>query len=399
MEQTRNCKIARWFLALLLLLACASCPRSDPRALKVGLIADLAGPMAPYGTWARNGMDIALSEINNPANQSAPLHVLRRDARSDPRRALAAAEELIDDGVQVLIVATTSSRVLAMAPLCQRRQVVLFSPTVSWASISSAGEFIFRNRTSAALESAAMGFYVAEKLGFRAVGLAVSDNEAGALYERAFRQAFEADGGRIVRTVRLKPSQTDCQTQAAELKGAPGLEAVFLASTAQESAWLIRHAADIGFRPQWLGFMNMSGFEQHEGFAPQNADAVRIAGNLLEGLLYASEAFDPVATPTAQAFARKYQERFGEPPSNYAANGYDAAQVVSRVLQAGNRSGPAIRDELLRGEYSGLTGPFSFDYNGDVRKPVLIKIKQFTGGKFRVVVPLLDYTAQMAALR
>lgn len=71
---------------------------------------------------------------------------------------------------------------------------------------------------------------------------------------------------------------------------------------------------------------------------------------------------------------------------------------VSLVLQAGNRSGPAIRDELLRGEYRGLTGRFSFDHNGDVRKPVLIKIKQFTGGKFLAVVPLLGYTAQIAAL-
>jgi branched-chain amino acid transport system substrate-binding protein len=357
--------------------------------------------MAPYGTWARNGVDIALSEINSPANQSASLHVLRRDARSDRRRALAAAEELISEGVQALIVATASNTVLAMAPLCQRRQVVLFSPTVSSASISSAGEFIFRNRTSSALESAAMGFYAAEKLGFRAVGLAVSDNEAGALYETAFRQAFEADGGRIVRTVRLKPGQADYQTQAAELKGAPGVEAVFIASAApaHESAQLIRHAADIGFRPQWLGAMNMSGFEQHEDFAqPQNADAIQIAGNLLEGLLYASETFNPAATPAAQAFARKYQERFGEPPSNYAANGYEAARVLSLVLQAGNKSGPAIRDELLRGEYRGLTGPFSFDHNGDVRKPVLIKIKQFSGGKFRVVVPLLDYTAQISAL-
>jgi branched-chain amino acid transport system substrate-binding protein len=398
-KQTRNWNIHPWVVALLL-LGCASCPRSDPRALKVGLIADLAGPMAPYGTWARNGVDIALSEINSPANQSASLRVLRRDARSDRRRALAAAEELISEGVQALIVATASGTVLHMGPLCQRRQVVLVSPTVSSASISSAGEFIFRNRTSSATESAAMGFYAAGTLGFRAVGLAVSDNEAGALHETAFRRAFEADGGRIVRTVRLKPGQTDYKAQAAELKGAPGLEAVFLASAApaHEIAWLIRHAADLGFLPQWLGVMNMSGFEQHQGFAQQNADAVRIAGNLLEGLLYASETFDPAATPAAQAFARKYQERFGEPPSNYAANGYDAAQVLSLVMQAGNRSGPAVRDELLLGEYLGLTGPFSFDHNGDVRKPVLIKIKQFTGGEFRVVVPLLDYTAQIAAL-
>jgi branched-chain amino acid transport system substrate-binding protein len=397
MEQIRNWKIAPWVLVLLL-LACASCPRSDPRALKVGLIVDLAGPMAPYGTWARNGVDIALSEINSPANQSASLHVLRRDARSDPRRALAAAEELISEGVQALIVASSSGTVMGMAPLCQRRQVVLFSPTVSSASISSAGEFIFRNRTSGARESAAMGFYAAGTLGFHAAGLAVSDDEEGALHETAFRQAFEANGGRIVRTVRLKPGQTDYQPQAAEFKGTPGLEAVFVASSSVGTAWFIRHAADMGFRPQWLGVMNMSAFEQRKGFAPQNADSVRIAGNLVEGLRYASEAFDPAATPAAQAFARQYQERFGEPPSNYAANGYDAAQVLSLVLRAGNRSGPAIRDELLRGEYSGLTGPFSFDHNGDVRKPVLIKIKQFTGGEFRVVVPLLDYTAQIAAL-
>jgi branched-chain amino acid transport system substrate-binding protein len=390
MKQTRNWKIAPWVLLLLLLLACASCPRSDPRALKVGLIADLTGPQAPYGTWATNGLDIALSEINSPANQGASLRVLRRDARSDPRRALAAAEELIDGGVQALIVAAYSGAVLEVAPLCQRRQVVLFSPTASSARLKSAGKFIFRNRISWAVESAAMGYYAAGTLGFRAVGLAVVDDESGALCETAFRQAFEADGGRIVRTVQLKPGQTDCQAQAAELKGAPGLEAVFLASTSggRESAWLIRHAVDIGFRPQWLGVTTIN--------PPM---PVRIAGNLLEGLQTATETFDPAATPAAQAFARQYQKRFGEPPSNYAANGYDAARVLFLVLQAGSRSGPAIRDELLRGEYSGLTGPFSFDHNGDVRKPVLIKIKQFTGGEFRVVVPLLDYTAQIAALR
>ena len=178
--------------------------------------------------------------------KAASLHVLRRDARSDPRRALAAAEELIDDGVQALIVASSSGTVLGMAPLCQRRQVVLFSPTVSSASISSAGEFIFRNRTSGARESAAMGFYAAGTLGFRAVGLAVSDDEEGALHEIAFRQAFEANGGRIVRTVRLKPGQTDYQAQAAELKGTPGLEAVFLASSSAGNR--LAHPACGGYR-------------------------------------------------------------------------------------------------------------------------------------------------------
>jgi hypothetical protein len=69
----------------------------------------------------------------------------------------------------------------------------------------------------------------------------------------------------------------------------------------------------------------------------------------------------------------------GEPPFNYAANGYDAAQLLFRVLQAASDPDPPSRDELL---WANIPPDriVSFDYNGDARKPVLIKIKQFTGG-------------------
>ena len=130
-------------IAIYMAAGCNPVPRAD---ITIGFVADLTGPIAQYGNWAKNGVDLAASKINADSIAAPHLRIVTEDARSDPKAAASAAEKLISvDKVQVIVIATASSAVMAVAPVCNRNHVVIFSPTASSGNITEAGDFVFRN--------------------------------------------------------------------------------------------------------------------------------------------------------------------------------------------------------------------------------------------------------------
>ena len=224
-----------------------------------------------------------------------------------------------------------------------------------------------------------MALYAAKSLALKTVGLALINNDAGPPYERTFRKVFEANGGSVVGVVWQTPGEVDFRAQANQLKDMPGIDAVFVASTAKEGAHLIRQSAEVGFKPTWLSITTI-----------ESPDALQIAGSAMDGLIYAAEAYDPAA-PATQEFDKLYREKFGEASQNYAANAYDAVGMLYEIMRGGNVRGPEIRDRLYQLHYTGVTGPVSFDRNGDAKKKIMIK--KVAAGQYQIVVPLMELTA------
>jgi ABC-type branched-subunit amino acid transport system substrate-binding protein len=96
--------------------------------------------------------------------------------------------------------------------------------------------------------------------------------------------------------------------------------------------------------------------------------------------------FNGDATPGEQGrfedFARLFAARYGEQPSQYAANAYD---FTAAVLQATGRVGPErgkIANEVLAGTFeAAIAGPLQFDPHGDVRAGHLT-LYRLTRGEF-----------------
>ncbi len=69
----------------------------------------------------------------------------------------------------------------------------------------------------------------------------------------------------------------------------------------------------------------------------------------------------------AQAWYRRYRERFGSEPEAYSIYSYEATQVVLQAIEkAGIKDREAIRTAIFATkDYEGLLGTWSFDKNGD----------------------------------
>jgi branched-chain amino acid transport system substrate-binding protein len=93
-----------------------------------------------------------------------------------------------------------------------------------------------------------------------------------------------------------------------------------------------------------------------------------------EGKLYLATAFTADGlTEEGKAFARRYRERFKEPPGLPAVEAYDAARLLFRALSAG---GPTKgRDELLKvSEFDTLTGPLTWHNGAPVRRLFVVRL-------------------------
>lgn len=73
-------------------------------------------------------------------------------------------------------------------------------------------------------------------------------------------------------------------------------------------------------------------------------------------------------------FIKKFRGKYGVDPEYYAPIGYDAVKILALAIEKGGFRPEQIKNALYQiKDFPGLSGTTSFDENGDVIKPVILK--------------------------
>jgi len=185
--------------AALLCLSLACTKSADKSAFRIGAVLPLTGSAAVWGLNAQRGMDLAVDELNASRPADRRISIAYEDSRSDAKTAVSALQKLITaDGVEVVVGDIASSSVLAMAPIAESNKVLLLSPGASNPEISDAGDFIFRNWQSDALEGQVDARFAYTDRGWRRVATLYVSNAYGTGLNKEFTSAFTALGGTTV---------------------------------------------------------------------------------------------------------------------------------------------------------------------------------------------------------
>jgi branched-chain amino acid transport system substrate-binding protein len=105
----------------------------------------------------------------------------------------------------------------------------------------------------------------------------------------------------------------------------------------------------------------------------------------VDGPYYTNVCVDHRVKEPAGAMVRRYVARFGEEPTVYVAEGYDATAILLTALQ---RAGASPNRESVRREvaatrnFPGTTGSVSFDAHGDIETPE-VGIYKYDQGELR----------------
>ena len=353
------------------MLGCAKQEKEEEGVIKIGAILPLTGEAAKYGLNTKNGIEIALEEINRKGGiKGKKVSIIYEDSQADPKKAVSVFQKLTTvDKVSFFLGPLSSSSVLAVAPIANKKKVIILAPAASSPEITNAGDYIFRNVMSDLFDGRAVADFAFNNLKKRTAGVIYISNDFGIGLEDSFKTYFEKYGGEVVIVEAFNPGDTDFRTQLAKIKSSAP-EVVFLAGQ-KEMGYILRQAIELGLNPQWISF---SMFEDPE--------ILKIAGNAANNVYYTYRVFDPDSDiSVVKDFTENYKRKYGQLPDIFAGLAYDAARILTLALEKGGQDLEKVKMALYNTRnFPGVVGETTFDENGDVIKP--IGIKRVEKGKF-----------------
>lgn len=350
-------------------------PAQDDTIL-LGEVGSLTGSEAAFGISTRNGIELALEEVNRSGGVKGKKVAVRvYDDQSKPEEAASAATRLItQDKVVAILGEVASSNSLAMAPKAQAAKVPMVSPSSTNPKVTEVGDYIFRVCFIDPFQGYVMARYAHDNLKVSKVAILTDKKSA---YSEGltdvFQKKFTEMGGRIVGVEAYSKGDTDFRAQLTNVKKLKS-EALYIPGYYQDVALIAEQARELGLK---MTMMGGDGWDSDKLF--------ELGGKAVEGSYVSNHYSADDPSPRVQDFIKKYQAKFGAVPDSLAALGYDAAQVVIDALKrAPDATGPALRDAIAQTkDFPGVAGNITLDDKRNPMKPaVVLKIE---GGKFKYV--------------
>lgn len=371
-------------MALVLLAACGSSagtgsqpqsgsqptpPKASTKVI-IGTGSPLTGPSAVDGQQIRDGVALAVKLAKaNGQLANYDVTVDPQDDKSDPKEGLAIANRFAsNDSVLAVIGHYNSSVTLAAEPILTKAHIVQISPGSSAPNLTGSSDYFFRTQTTDATAGKNLAQW-AKNLGFDKAAILAENSDYGKGLEQVYKQNFT---GQIVVDESYLAGQTQDFTPILTRVKDKGAQAILLGSVYTDAALIAKQAQSLGLKVTIFG--NESEFTQ--GLIDVGKDAVngmKVVGS------YNPESKDA----SFVQFWNSYKQEYGKEPNVFAAQAYDAANIVLKALATVGPDRVKANQYIQQlKDYAGVTGKIAF-VKGDVDK-VMARF-EVKNGKFVVV--------------
>ncbi|MDR2404314.1 MAG: ABC transporter substrate-binding protein [Spirochaetaceae bacterium] len=342
----------------------------DSNTITIGGIFPLSGPVAVYGVEARNGIELAIEEINAAGGiNGKKVLLISEDDTGNPEISVNAYRKLTaQDKVNVIIGSLTSGCTIAITSLAQAQKVVLVAPAATAEAVTDAGDFIFRTCFIDPFQGTVGGAFAANELKTRnAAVLYDNGNDYSVGLKDNFIAAFVNAGGTIVANESYITGDVDFNAQLTKIKAA-NPDVVYLPDYYSTVALIAKQLRAQGINTPIVGADGWDGLTENAG------------DEVLNGFYsnhYAADSTDPKVVN----FVKAYRAKFGSVPVSFAALGYDSLYLIrDAIVKAGSMDSTAIKDALAKTNGSYLTGNLSFDAKRNpVKSAVMVELVKKDG--------------------
>lgn len=353
----------------------------DADEIRVGVFLSLSGANADFGKTTKNGIDLAVEEINEAGGiNGKKLVIIAKDTRSKPEEAQTVAKQLASqDKVAVAIGSVESGQSIKAAPVFQEAGIPMVSPSSTNPDVTKQGDRIFRVCYLDDFQGQACAAFAYKYLNLRKAALIYAqDDDYSKGLAQYFREAFKGMGGSIVEEAPFQGDVSEFKDQVSKIAAA-GPDVIFAPVYYAKIGLIARDFRKQGVTVPLLG-----------GDGWESPQLIQLAGETLEGS-YFGYHYDPDDQDAkVQGYLKAYSAKFGSEPNSLSALGYDAVYAVKLAIELGGGSSADQITEGLRKikDFKGVTGTFSIDENRNAKKSItMLKIGGSNLSKVKVIKP------------
>ncbi|MBR1403009.1 MAG: ABC transporter substrate-binding protein [Treponema sp.] len=358
--------------AALALIGC----NSKSSTIKVGSIGPLSGNYAVYGGDCKNGVELAITEINAAGGINGQLlELIAEDDEGQPEKSVSAYKKLVTkDNVKFIIGSLTSGCAIAITPLAQAQKIVQIAPAATAPAVTDAGNFIFRACYDDPFQGTVGGKFAAETLGSKNAAILYDiGNDYSVGLSENFTASFVANGGTIVAIESYSTGDKDFNAQLTKIKNA-NPDVIYLPDYYGTVALIAKQLRAQGITTPIVGADGWDGLTENAG------------DEVLNGF-YSNHYAADSTEPKVQNFVKNYKEKYTLTPTSFAALGYDSVYMLRDAIEkAGNVDSEAVRAalEATNGDY--MTGHLTFnEKHNPVKGAVIVELVKNAEGKLTTV--------------
>lgn len=345
---------------------------------KIGLAFSMTGAAAGYGSAQKNGVQLAVDEINAAAGADGlKLIPVFDDDASTPQQGINVFNKFINaDKVSIIIGPTLSNTAKVTDRIAQQAGVPVLGISNTAEGITEIGDFIFRDSLTEMVVIPNTIRVAKEKLKISKVALFYGNDDAFTKsgYE-AFKKALQDAGITILTEQTFAKGDRDFSPQLTQIKS-QNPDAIVVSALVEEASGIVSQARKLDI-PKTVPIIGGNGFN--------SPGLMKNAGEAAEGVIVGAAWNASAATALNRKFVEAFSSRFGSMPDQFAAQAYAgvyiAYQAISKASSPDDHK--SIRDALVQIKgMNTVLGAFSFTAGRDADYvPVVQVVKD---GKFAV---------------
>ena len=331
---------------------------AQDKTIKIGGLFPMSGPGAYFGAQDKQGIELALEELNKTGVNGYKFAIQYEDSACSPLPASQAAKRLLDQyKPDVIIGEECSDATLAIMPIVAEAKVPLINAGSSSIRITDPGNpYTFRIMPNEVMQGVDIATQAYNKLNARTAVLLNETTNAGIGNAKVFKETFEKLGGKVVAEIGFGRDVNDFTAIATRVAGAGKVDVIPTYTLEGQGLKITQALAQAGvvkgggggaiqLGTIWLPF----GFEQKAGKAAEGY--VRIV------------QFDPTdQRDMVKNFVKNFKAKFNADPTHINAHAYDQILLIADAVKRGAKDAQSIRDTLAATkDFKGVTGSVEFD--------------------------------------
>jgi branched-chain amino acid transport system substrate-binding protein len=337
---------------------------ADP--IKIGVAGPFTGGSAPMGVSMRDGVKLAVTEINAKGGLlGRQIQLIERDDEAKNERGVQVAQELINkEKVSATVGYINTGVALASQRFYQEAKIPVMNNVATGSIVTKQfadqpENYIFRNSANDAIQSAMIVEEAIVRRKMTKVAILADSTNYGQLGREDLEKALEKKGIKAVAIEKYNIKDVDMTAQLLKAKEA-GAQVVITYGIGPELAQIANGMEKLGWKVPMMGSwtLSMGNFIDNAG---KNGDGARMPQTFIQ------DGNTPKRKAFIESYVKTYKPTGGRIPSPVsAAQGYDSIYLLAAAIkQAGSTEGPKVLaalenlNEKVDGVVASYNKPFS----------------------------------------
>ena len=344
--------------------------------IKVGVYGDLTGQTSSFGQSTKNGIELAVEEINAAGGVGGKkIQLVIEDDQGRPEQAKTVVQKLISqDKVQAVLGEVASTNSLAAAPVAQEAKIPMISPSSTNPKVTEVGDYISRVCFIDPFQGSVMAKFASNTLKAKTAAILGDVNSD---YSKGLTQFFEEEftklGGKVLAKEAYTQTDPDFKGQLTKIRNLKP-DVIYIPGYYGQVGIIAKQARELDMNMPLLG-----------GDGWDSPEIWKLGGAALKNTYISNHYSAENPAPEIQNFVKAYKAKFNVEPDSLAALAYDAAKVLADAIKrAGGTYAAKLKDAInSTKDFAGVTGKITLDAGRNAVKPAVVLELDPAAGKLK----------------